>query len=49
MSHRKEDPSIAWKVPESYLKDVVENAEDYINHPAKLDWEWLKQRVGISS
>ena len=47
VSHGKEDPSIAWKVPESYLRDVVQNPEVYIEHPAKLDSEWLKQRLGI--
>ena len=45
VSHGKEEPKMAWKVPESYLNDVVENADAYIANPTKLDWEWLKQRL----
>jgi hypothetical protein len=30
-----------WTVKTSYLKDVVENAQDYIENPAKLNWEWI--------
>ena len=26
----------------TYLKHVFDNAEEYINHPAKLNWDWLK-------
>ena len=47
VSHGKEDPDVAWKVSQDYLEKVVENADDYIEHPVKLDWEWLKSRVGI--
>lgn len=31
-----------WQVKESYLQDVTENPEEYIQNPAKLDWEWAK-------
>lgn len=41
--HTKE----AWRVNYTYLKRVVENPEDYIKHPAKLDWDWLKSRLGL--
>ena len=40
--HGKHDPDIEWKVKEEYLDDVVSNPETYIEHPFKLDWEWLK-------
>jgi hypothetical protein len=34
-----------WKVNYSYLKEVVEHPEKYIQNPAKLDWDWLKDRI----
>ena len=39
---QKEKP---WKVTYSYLKNVIDNPDEYIKHPAKLDWHWLKSRV----
>ena len=27
-----------------FLEDVVEHADDYIQHPEKLDWSWLRGR-----
>ena len=43
----KSQPDVAWSVSRDYLQSVVSNAEDYIEHPAKLDWDWLKDRVGL--
>ena len=43
----KQEPEAGWKVSRSYLESVVENADEYIEHPAKLDWDWLKSRVGV--
>ena len=31
----------SWNTNLSYLKDVTENAQAYIDNPAKLDWEWM--------
>ncbi len=28
----------------SFLEEVVEHADDYIKHPEKLDWSWLRNR-----
>ena len=39
LSHGKESPDIAWKVSNDFLRDVVDNPQDYINDPAKLDLE----------
>jgi hypothetical protein len=47
LEHGKDEPEITWKTPQSYFEDVVENKEDYIAHPAKLDFDWLRKRVGI--
>ncbi|MCB1680910.1 MAG: hypothetical protein H6858_07875 [Rhodospirillales bacterium] len=34
-------PKRKWKVTKSYLLDVIRNPGEYINNPAKIDWEWL--------
>lgn len=34
-------PDIRLKLRRSYLENVVENADDYMTHPTKLDWDWL--------
>ncbi len=38
-------PKKGWRVNKSYLKKVTENPEEYIRNPAKLDWDWLKNRI----
>lgn len=32
-----------WRITRSYLEDVIENAEEYIDNPAKINWEWMQQ------
>ena len=39
-------PEDVWPFKFSYLKHVVENPQDYIEHPAKLDWGWLTEVFG---
>ena len=39
-------PEDAWPFKYSYLKQVIDNQEDYIEHPAKLDWGWLTSVFG---
>jgi hypothetical protein len=34
-------PENAWPIKYNYLKHVVENPQEYIEHPANLDWGWL--------
>lgn len=36
-----------WRVSEAYLQDVMKNADDYAKHPSKLEWNWLKDRIGL--
>ncbi len=38
-------PSHVWHMNRHYLEQVVNNPDDYINNPAKIDWEWLKASV----
>lgn len=42
-----EDVKKAWRVNLSYLREVVEHPEKYIEHPEKLDLDWLKSRLGF--
>lgn len=35
----------SWKVPLSYLEDVVDRAEWYVTNPLNLDWQWMKERA----
>ena len=39
-------PKDAWPFKYSYLKHVVDNPQDYIDHPANLDWGWLSTVFG---
>jgi hypothetical protein len=35
-----------WPFKFSYLKHVVDNPQEYIQHPANLDWGWLTEVLG---
>jgi hypothetical protein len=39
-------PEDAWPFKFSYLKHVVDHPQDYIRHPANLDWGWLADVLG---
>jgi hypothetical protein len=39
-------PDDAWPFKFSYLKHVVDNPQEYIDHPANLDWGWLTEVFG---
>lgn len=43
----KLDPDFSAKIKQSYMTKVVKHRQEYIDHPAKLDWEWLKSRLGV--
>ena len=45
--HGKDEPDVELKVKNDYLRQVVENAEEYLNKPYLLDWDWLKSRLGL--
>lgn len=40
------DPDATFMVSRRSLVDVAERAEYFIEHPEKLEWDWLKQRLG---
>jgi hypothetical protein len=43
----EDNPDAVFSIPKAHLQDVVDNAGDYMAHPAKLDLAWL--RVGLES
>jgi hypothetical protein len=45
-SREKDESDVVWRVPTSYLEDLANNAVDYISHPMKINWNWLKARIG---
>ncbi|HBO12895.1 MAG TPA: hypothetical protein DD491_08945 [Halieaceae bacterium] len=47
LARGKDEPEIAWKVSQDYLRDLVDNPRDYIDNPARLDLDWLRDRVGV--
>lgn len=47
VAYEKQEAAMEWKVKEAYLKKVVEHSQDYIAHPEKLEWDWLKSRIGL--
>ena len=48
VDHGKKNPDLQWKASTAYLEKVVQDPNDYIEHPARLDFDWLKSRVGLS-
>lgn len=42
------EPDLTGAVTRSYLEGIVEDPEPYVEHPEKLDLDWLKSRLGIS-
>lgn len=43
----EDSPDTVFRIPWTHLQEVVDNADDYMAHPAKLDLAWL--RVGLES
>lgn len=43
----KQDPVFSCKVRRDYLRTVVGSRQEYIDHPERLDWDWLKSRLGF--
>ena len=41
ISKGEHNPDRHFTLCRSYIEDVVDNADDYIDHPEKLDWNWL--------
>jgi len=39
------EPDAQFSLSKHFLEHVLENADDYIEHPRKLDWSWLLQSI----
>jgi hypothetical protein len=44
-SERDRSQGEPWNVSVAYLREVVQNAEQYARHPERLDWQWLTDRL----
>jgi len=44
-SRGKSEHDTEWKVSRKYLKSLADDPQTYIDHPAKLDIDWLKDRL----
>jgi hypothetical protein len=40
-----DDTAFAWKVPISYLQDVVDRPDWYVANPLQLDLKWFGERI----
>ncbi len=49
LEHGKSQPDIEWTLERTYLERVVENSSEYVDHPEKLEWDWLKTKLGLGS
>jgi hypothetical protein len=38
---------VDWHVKENYLRKVVSEPQPYIDKPSKLDFDWLRSRMGL--
>lgn len=45
--HGKKPSDISWKANEAHLEEVVEKPNEFIEHPMKLDLDWLKKRLQV--
>lgn len=45
--HGEEQHGVGWKVSHDYLEKLAENPNQYIKNPMKMDWDWLKDRLGM--
>jgi hypothetical protein len=39
---------VFWRPRVDYLESVVNQAEVFIQNPARLDWQWLKDWAGVA-
>jgi hypothetical protein len=45
LSRGKSEHDTEWKVSRDYLQAIVDDPQKYIDHPSKLDLDWLKHRL----
>lgn len=37
----KDDPDVKWRVPRAHIENVLDDPDDFVDHPSKLDLDWL--------
>lgn len=47
--HGKGEADLTCKVRESHLEEVVDNPEEYVESPYKLDLDWLRKTLGLEN
>lgn len=45
VSRGKSEHDTEWKVSREYLQSIVDDPQQYIDNPTKLDLDWLKHRL----
>ncbi|MBX3440723.1 MAG: hypothetical protein KF861_24750 [Planctomycetaceae bacterium] len=48
VAHARLNDEIAWRVSERYLNHVATHPMWYVDHPNRLDLDWLKLRIGLT-
>jgi hypothetical protein len=43
-----QNADVVWEVSRDRLQEVIEDPEHYVDHPAKLDWDFLTKPLGVS-
>ena len=43
----KQQPDTEWQLDRAYLERIVERSAEYVNYPEKLEWDWLKSKLGL--
>lgn len=45
----KQQPDTEWQLDRAYLERTVEHSSQYVDHPEKLEWDWLKSKLGLDT
>lgn len=46
---KRDDAKSKWKLDEDHLRNVVDEPKTYVEHPLKLDFDWMKTRLGLKN
>lgn len=41
----KGEDEVTWKLPEHHMDTVIADPQTYIEHPTKIDMNWIKERM----
>ncbi len=47
VEHGEKNVELEWTVKRTYMEHVANHSDQYIDAPEKLEWDWLKSRLGI--